>query len=194
MGVENCWSISCCMSSKTRCFVAVDLAEHMKAAIIGEQTNLKSLNLVHGTWEKKSNLHVTMRFMGELEDAELGMLQSKLSSVRFPKFTLSVGPVGHFGGEKNKPLRVIWAKISGAEYLQGEIDQALLPEFKPDKRHSEAMRKKAYTHHATICRVKSMKAPLQDYLEYTKSSPMAIVSQEVDSFVLMKSTLPRQGA
>ena len=128
-----------------------------------------------------------------MDDNQLRLLRSKLSSVAFPAFTLTAGPIGCFKGNRQLPIRVLWAQITGAEHLQGEIDKALLPEFPPDQKHAESMKKGEYKHHTTLCRVKQIHN-LSNCRNQIKNSTFPITTQQVDSFVLVQSTLGKGGA
>merc|ERR1711974_239851 len=110
-----------------------------------------------------------------------------------PPFTLTVGPTGYFPGPKNLPIKVLWAKATGAEQIQGLIDEVLLPEFQPDGRHAEAIKKNTYSHHITICRAKKI-IDLSGCRRQIQNSTFPITTQIVESFVLVKSDLGKGGA
>ena len=177
----------------TRCFVGIELAPQITAALIAEQNNLKNQKLLNANWCKDVTLHVTLRFMGELNPDELSLLQTKLKTVQFQSFPMEIGPIAYFKGDQRCPIRSINASVGGAKDLQSLVDSALLPEFKPEKRHVMNMKKKDFKHHITLCRVKGLLGSSSDCHDAITNSSFSTVVQDVSSFVLFKSVLSKQG-
>ena len=141
-------------------------------------------------------MHVTLRFLGNLDPEQLRSLQEKLTNVEFDPFELTVGPLGYFPGRGAQLIRVLWAKASGAELLQGEVDRNLGDEFPPEERHKIQMQTGQYSHHITLCRVKRLEEDSSTCFQALDDSPLngTPASILVNSFVLMESTLSRHGA
>ena len=77
-----------------RLFLAIDLTEGMKAAIIDAQNELYDRG-VRGSYTPEENLHLTLAFIGEMPDAE--PVLDAVSPVSFSPFELSLEGIGCFG-------------------------------------------------------------------------------------------------
>lgn len=175
----------------TRCFIAVEISPAVQNSLVTSIDSFKSKQILQGKWTKPEQMHVTLRFMGELDDTNLNLLRLKLREISFSPFAITVGPFGYFSGARD-PIRVLWTQIKGAEIVQGLVDEALLPEFPPDDRHQKAMKTKKYSHHITLCRVKKISSPLADCKRMIKESQFN-QTQNITSIVLIKSELTKQG-
>jgi 2'-5' RNA ligase len=96
----------------TRTFLAIELAEEARAYLERELQKLRS-SLPQVSWTDPAGLHLTLAFLGELDDqrlaqaAEAGM---EAASQHKP-FTLRIAELGTFG-PPHQP-RVIWTGIAG---------------------------------------------------------------------------------
>lgn len=133
-----------------RCFIAVDLEDArtrsrlMHAQRIIEETgaDVKSV--------EEENLHVTVRFLGEIPEAQTARVADLVRGISFKPFKLGFRGVGVFPG-LNRPS-VVWAGIVGdlPEMLAayGEVSRGLGKlGFERDRR--------GFQPHLTICRVRS---------------------------------------
>lgn len=89
-----------------------------------------------------ANLHLTIRFCGQVEDAALAALKAALRDIRQAPFELALGERGTFGGGRH--VRVVWLGVSaGAEPLRvlaGDVEAGcrtagLAPEERPFQAH-----------------------------------------------------------
>lgn len=60
-------------------------------------------------WVKTKNLHLTLKFLGEVDVAEIPALIATLQTIKFEKFTLEVGSLGVLP-DRHQP-RVIYADV-----------------------------------------------------------------------------------
>ena len=77
-----------------RLFIAINLSEKMKAALIEAQNEMYDSG-VRGSFTTEDNLHLTLAFIGEMPDAE--PVTEALSGVTFTPFELSLEGLGCFG-------------------------------------------------------------------------------------------------
>jgi len=81
------------------------------------------------SWTKPENLHLTLKFLGNVDPASLPTIIEALSGVRFPAFTMRTGGI-HAFPEKGKP-RVLWLGVkegaSECADLADLVNQALVP-------------------------------------------------------------------
>lgn len=77
-------------------------------------------------WVPEENLHVTLRFIGEVPESAFDDIVAALSGVSAPAFDLTVVGVGHF--EQSRRPTMVWARVekNGALLqLHARIESAL---------------------------------------------------------------------
>ncbi|MHA1410084.1 MAG: RNA 2',3'-cyclic phosphodiesterase [Candidatus Odinarchaeia archaeon] len=136
---------------KIRAFIAVDIED---SAVINKISQIR--NKFNGNWAKikfveDENLHLTLKFLGDVNESLLNQIIEKLSEITFKEFTYCLNGVGCFN---LKFPRVLWVGIrEGGETLislHKKIDEKLSEiSIKPDS--------KRYSPHLTIGRVKSVR-------------------------------------
>ena len=142
-------------------------------------------------WVEPENLHVTINFLGEVDDRELHSICRILTAVgrKEPPFRLAVAGVGAFPTPRRP--KVIWAGISdGAESL-ARIHHASEPRLLEQGVYRREER--GYTAHLTLGRAKDeadgqLLAPeLSNHADWTGGDVF------VEEFVLFASELRREG-
>jgi len=68
-------------------------------------------------WMDAEQLHLTLRFIGEVDGAQSDNIRLALSAVRSPAFRLTLAGMGHFG--EGRKLRALWAGVAPAPDLDG---------------------------------------------------------------------------
>jgi len=92
-----------------RLFIAITLSDEMKAAATGMMHALKKAG-VKGNYTPTANLHLTLAFLGETEDA--APVKEALGTVSFKPFRLSFSEPGTFGD-------ILWIGLKGSQGLSG---------------------------------------------------------------------------
>ncbi|OFW82801.1 MAG: 2'-5' RNA ligase [Alphaproteobacteria bacterium GWF2_58_20] len=122
---------------------------------------MRDYNLPGAAWEMRENLHLTLRFIGDVDEGMADDLDAVLGRVQSPGFTLTLKGTGAFGGENP---RVLWAGVAesaGLRELQKKLDAACLPLCGPDS-HARFMP------HITLARLEGTSPQMvADYLERT---------------------------
>lgn len=96
-------------------FIAIHLPEELQQLLSKWQQIVKE-HLSYKQWPHMEDLHVTLKFLGEVDDNRLKQLRHELQEVNnIPAFDLEVGGIGMFGNPK-KP-RVIWSGVKGDPVL-----------------------------------------------------------------------------
>jgi 2'-5' RNA ligase len=133
-----------------RLFTAVTLGSTIEARTLAGLERLRAL-APHARWVKVEGVHLTLVFLGDVDEARLPELRAALEPVgpRHAPFVLSVGGGGSFGSPSHP--RVLWADVRGAtealKALQADTAAALQPlGFEPEHRE--------YTAHLTLARSK----------------------------------------
>ena len=167
-----------------RLFIAIDLPEEVKQVIEEIKEQIKDIKGVKPV--RKQNLHLTMKFLGEVEEDKVNRIVEAIGKAEFKPFDLALGKLGFFPNEKR--IRVLWIDAEPAEplaRLKKEIDKAL-PLFKDDH---------PFSAHLTFARIKYIasdedKKKILELITNTKIEKKEFL---VDKFVLYKSTLMPEG-
>ena len=161
-----------------RLFVGIDLPPEVKLAV-----SLLCGGVPGARWVDAGNLHVTLRFIGEVDEGAASDIDAALAQIRAPRFAIALAGVGHFG------LRMLWAGIErnpALTHLHEKVESAVTRlGFAPEGRR--------YAPHVTLARLKGPAEPrLQAFLaEHAlfRAAPFA-----VDRFSLVASYLTKSGA
>jgi 2'-5' RNA ligase len=153
-----------------RLFIAVDLSESMKAALIEAQNEMYDGG-VRGSYTREENLHLTLAFIGEMPDAEPAL--EALSGVSFTPFELSLEGLGCFGD-------LWWAGMRASpalEALARRVRRALADSGVPFDR-------KRFSPHVTLLR--KARGPMPGIR-------IGEASMTVDAFSLLRSDRGKGG-
>ncbi len=133
-----------------RLFVAVILGEAIEAKTREAMKRLKGL-APNARWVPPENLHLTLSFLGEVEEERLPALSEALEGVAraHTPLTLAIRDGGSFGRPASP--RVLWADVRGEtealKALQADVAQAL-------KALGFELEERDYTAHLTLARAK----------------------------------------
>ena len=166
-----------------RLFVAIDLPESVKDAI-------KSIcgAIPDARWVDMRQLHLTLRFIGEVDDATFESIKSTLAEIAEPRFSLNLNGVGCFPS-KHAP-RVLWVGIDDNEVLARLADK--VEQILVQKNGIEPERRK-FSPHITIARFRERSpSGVADYL--ARNSSFSTETFPVDAFYLYSSKLTPKGA
>ena len=165
-----------------RLFIAIDLPDVVKK-------NLETMffGIPGARWVPPDQIHLTVRFIGEVDGAMFLDIKNVLEKIRISPFELQIKGVEHFP-PRGKP-RVIWVGLGKSEPLQAmrrKIDTSLLKiGLEPEGRK--------YSPHITMARLKN--SPLQKVADFLAGN--GLFRQEpfqVKNFLLYSSTLTPKGA
>ena len=163
-----------------RLFIAIDLSDAAKESIFLIQNGLRGAR-----WIARENLHLTLRFIGEVSDVEADDIHSTLSKVRSSSFVLKLRGAGVFSSG-SRP-RSAWIGVQDRSpifSLKGDIDRALASTgFGPDGRK--------YMPHVTVAKLKGRSSNITDFMPRLGSMPS--ISVEIEQFALFSSFLARAG-
>ena len=164
-----------------RLFVAIDPPEKVQKVIAR-----LAYGLPGARWVETEQLHLTLRFIGEVDGGELRDIDIALGRIRAKSFDLAVKGVGHFP-PRGDP-KVLWVGMEKCEPLFGlqrNVDSALRgigP--KPEKRK--------FHPHITLARLRNTPlARMHNYL--AEHGFFRVDSFSVNEFHLYSSTLTPKG-
>lgn len=148
------------------------------------------LDLMEGVngarWQDDDQLHLTLRFIGEVERPQAEDVAAALGSIHQPRFELALSGIGSF--DRRGQAVTLWAGVAPHEPLKAlhkKVDQACLRAgVEPDRR--------AYLPHITLARLGRSSAPIASLLE--SRGGLSSPPFPVDSFCLYESRLSAAGA
>lgn len=164
-----------------RCFIALELPREVLKEIKKIQELIRKRTLLTGKFIETENLHLTLKFLGEIDEDKIKEVKKRLREIKFNSFDAEFGEVGVFN---KKFIRIIWIKLKGRVFeLQKEIDDRLKDLFKPEER---------FMSHITISRVRHVKRK-KELIEYLKSIKPIKNKFKVECFFLKSSELLPEG-
>jgi RNA 2',3'-cyclic 3'-phosphodiesterase len=172
-----------------RCFVAIALPPPVRALLVRVQEALRRAD-ADVKWVEEENLHLSLKFLWDLEDDALSRLKGILSveALRWPALSLSYAGVGTFP-ERGEP-RVVWAGCGGdverLAALAGAVERAAEQVGVPRER-------KPFVAHLTIGRVKSGRNVKRLQSAIASQCEVPLGREDVKEFVLYQSTLTNKG-
>lgn len=96
-------------------FIAIHLPKELQTSLSYWQHKLKD-RLPYKQWPHREDLHITLKFLGQVTDNKIQQLLKELQAVQdIPAFDLIVGGIGTFGNPM-KP-RVLWAGVEDTDLL-----------------------------------------------------------------------------
>ncbi|AAL64840.1 RNA 2',3'-cyclic phosphodiesterase [Pyrobaculum aerophilum] len=174
--------------SLVRSFIAVDIESPDVIKKIEEvQREVLRLGLDIKLVERE-NLHITLRFLGEIPQSRVDSIIKALASVKFNKFMIKLAELGVFP-DLSRP-RVLWIGVSqGAEEL---TKLANIVRETVDK-YAEHKEDREFTPHLTIGRIKSGQNAhkLREFVQRYKGVEFGVVA--VEKVKLKRSVLTPRG-
>lgn len=138
-------------------------------------------------WIAAENLHVTLRFIGEVNQGHAADIDAALAAVAATPFDMRLKGVGAFG--RGRKLHSLWAGIEAdpaLTALHAKVDRALVgADIAPDSRK--------FMPHVTLARLRD--ADRRRVQDYTAAHALfAAGPYPVTSFTLFSSLLSKSGA
>ncbi len=164
-----------------RTFIAVELPARFLQEIekLESELNTAGLKLV-----KPELVHITMKFLGDINESDIEPITSALSQINCAPFEARIRGIGVF--PKPAYIKVIWLGAKGNfDALHNEVERVLLP-FKFGKDHH-------FSPHATLARVKELREKALLLEKIKKLENIDLGTLNVGSIYLKKSTLMPQG-
>ena len=164
-----------------RLFVALALPDS-----VAERLRPLQAGVPGARWMERDQLHLTLRFIGEVDGRDASAIDDALAQVRSPRFTLELKGVGEFGGRKPHAL---WAGVRGeaeVAHLQRKIESALQRVGLPPE-------ERKFKPHVTLARLRATPAGrVMDYL--ADHGLFASGPFDVNTFVLYSSNPTPNGS
>lgn len=137
-------------------------------------------------WQSDDQLHLTLRFIGEVDRHLAEDVHAALGGIHHPRFEIALTGLGAF--DRRGRAETIWAGVAPHEPLKAlhkKVDQALARAgVEPDHR--------VYLPHITLARLNRSAGPVESFIE--RSAEMRGDPFEIDSFCLYESQLAPEGS
>ena len=138
-------------------------------------------------WQDDTQLHLTLRFIGEVETHRAEDIAVALGSVHHAPVELRLDGCGMFDDRRGKP-NAIWAGVSPREPLAAlhrKVDQAIV-------RAGSEPERRAYLPHITLARMSGSAGPADRWL--AEHAALASEPFTIDAIALYESRLGHGGA
>jgi len=166
-----------------RCFIGIQLPSYVKNNLYELQKKISS-EYAKIKWVEKKNLHVSLKFLGQLDEEQVKLTREALMNVKFKKFMVSLGDLGWFPSKEK--VRVIWVDLNPKKEileLHGDVELKLGGLFEKDSR---------FEVHLTLGRVKFVKNK-ERFFEVLKNIKVKWDSFLIREFCLFQSVLSKDG-
>jgi 2'-5' RNA ligase len=164
-----------------RLFVALALPDAVAQSLLLIQGGVPGAR-----WQTRERLHLTLRFIGEVDGRDAAALDDTLSGIRAPAFDLQLHGTGQFGGKQSHSLWVAARKNEALEHLQRKVDNAIRRVGQPQDTHK-------FTPHVTLARLRNPETgKMLEWL--THHALYTSVEFPVDAFCLYSSKLTSDGS
>ena len=161
-----------------RTFISVDLPKRVQKEIKKLQDELPGFE---GKRTDPENLHLTLKFLGEIDEKKIKEVKNRLKKVIFKKFDTEINEIGVFSP---KFVKIVWIHLKNCNELQKLVDESLKDLFPKENR---------FMSHVTIARVKYIKNKNYFLGELDKIKIPPGLKFKVNNFELKKSTLEPDG-
>jgi RNA 2',3'-cyclic 3'-phosphodiesterase len=161
-----------------RLFVGIALPPELKLRL-----SLLCSGIPGARWVDPGNYHLTLRFIGEVDEGLAGDIDEALMKIRAPRFQVTLAGIGHFGD------RMLWAGVDKSPplmHLRDKVESALV-------RLGLAPETRRYAPHVTLARLRNAsEAKLHAFL--AEHALFRADAFPVARFSLVASYLSKSGA
>jgi 2'-5' RNA ligase len=180
--------------STRRCFVALELPPDVVDGLLGAGEALRTAEptWVAEKWVAPANLHVTLKFLGNLDDAGVSSLSERLAAAcaHTQAFELRLAEV--CASPRAQKATMVWARFAddppgSCARLARAVDAAAVSIGLPPERRK-------FVAHATLARARKPRRMGSEALTCAnETGPASRISMSVLSATLFASTLTRRG-
>ena len=167
-----------------RTFIAAELPEEIKEYLYNLEKQLKTKLPSKINWVHKKNLHITLKFLGEVKESDVEIIKNNLTNIKIKSFDLSLAKIGTFP-QYGTP-KVIWIGLTPEKpliELQQKVDEETIKYFSSAK----------FEAHLTLGRIRQIKER-EAFKKILEQIEINKLNFKVDSFTLFESILTKDGA
>jgi 2'-5' RNA ligase len=137
-------------------------------------------------WQSEAQLHLTLRFIGEVDHHRADDIAAALESLHHPRFELALSGAGAF--DRRGQVNALWAGVTPQEpvhTLHKKVDQAVSRAGLPAEH-------RAYHPHITLARFGRDAGALDGFMD--RHGGLSSLPFAIDDFCLYESQLTRDGS
>ena len=170
---------------RKRIFIAINLPEDIKKKLTNYQNKWQELPV---KYTNKENLHITLIFLGYINDEELVKICNITKKVvsRNQSFSINLNKIC-YGPPNKKPPRMIWVqgeKIQELTNLNQDLEKSLI----------NSNEKKVFSPHITLGRLKQWEFRQIEQEKIPEINEEISLNFEVNSIEVMESQLKPSGS
>ena len=164
-----------------RLFVALRPPPEMRAQLLGVMGGVPGAR-----WQSDDQLHVTLRFIGEVDTPQADDIAAALGAIDRPRPTVALLGAGSFGRKGHvHSLRAGIAPDEALQQLRDRVNRALV-------RAGVAPEERAFKPHITLARLGRGAGPVEPFL--ARMAGLASPPVTIDALILFESRLGQEGA
>jgi 2'-5' RNA ligase len=166
-----------------RIFIALDIPADVRESLTKYMDRARLL-APEARWARVEGLHVTLKFVGHVDDATVEQIKVALRAIKAAPFVVKFAGVGFFPNPK--AARVFWSGVDGGDHLPrlaSMIDAAL-------EKIGLPLEVKPYRPHLTLSRTSSR--PLRELQPLLADPPPQFGTMTAREFFLYQSQ-PQKG-
>lgn len=177
------------MSATLRCFIAIELENNIQDRLSELQSELRKSG-ADVKWVKKENIHLTLKFLGEIKQDSINKLKEALDEIciHHKNFIIALGGVGAF--PKLVFPRILWVGIISGEGKIVDIAKDLENSLEKINFKKET---RPFSAHITIGRNRSNLNRIHLIEQLRKNKNWGNFPMAVNKITLLKSTLTSTG-
>jgi 2'-5' RNA ligase len=169
-----------------RLFISIDIPDEIKEYLSRVKDklreNISEEDMIR--WVNTRNMHLTIKFLGEVSENKLEDIKERLRTVNGKKMQLSLSHIGGF--PENNQIRVVWVGVKEEEQLSEMhklVDFSMSKQFLPEK---------DFKGHMTLGRVKHVRNA-ESLLRQIKKEKIESHKFNAEKFALVQSKLTPKG-
>ncbi|HYL84411.1 MAG TPA: RNA 2',3'-cyclic phosphodiesterase [Candidatus Angelobacter sp.] len=171
-----------------RLFVALEIPSAVRENLAALLEELRAISR-EPRWARPQNLHVTLKFLGEVTDAKVEAIRIALGNVRSEQpATMDFRGLGFFPNEKQP--RVFWAGIEASPNLKtlaADLEAAM-------EKCGIAREQRPFSPHLTLARIESRGLPEKLRGAIAENAQRDFGTLRTNEFHLIQSKLKLSGA
>lgn len=164
-----------------RLFIAIRPPESVRDRLVDAMEGIEGAR-----WVDEQNIHMTLRFVGEVERPAANDLAEALGRIEWPSFATRIEGVGHF--TRKGEATALWARVPASGPLEG-LRQKVEAACESAGLGRETRR---FTPHVTLARLNRSSGPIAAWL--SSFGDLRAGPWDVIEFILYESHLGRTGA
>ena len=174
-----------------RLFIAIPIQDESKTKIVSGILSDEKIKHMPVRWSSYQNLHLTIQFLGDVDEKRIGDLKQILNRIRIPaeKEYLKFTEIGAFPGIKNP--KIIYLGLFQSEFLM-----SIHRQIKNDIiRNGFSVDGKPFRPHLTLGRVREGSAAGPAEIAYIEEifKKTSIDDSQIDRIILFESRLHPAG-